>query len=344
VKAAKPPVANSGIERILVVDDDLGTLSLLKTRFSIDGFCVETAEDVAVALRTATIFQPTVVLTDLVMPGLDGLDLLKGLRRIAPTLPIVVLTGAAEPTAAQECYKRGACWYLTKPMSLDALVRLVRAAAHGLTVPRGQAQLKQFIRWLVQESKALGQLQAQISRAARSADAVLLMGNWQATRAAARLIHALSPRHLEDFLTVECQADTARTVEQIFGKEGPAGQKEEGDRVLLSALDLARGGTLHVDAIEKLPPDAQARLRAAVAKPSRRRVRLLLSTENIDDPPAHKNPPVERIRKNMYDQSILLPMMGGKDWGALCIIECVANQSLFLARLGACGRHTAEEK
>lgn len=333
---AKPPRANQSVVRLLLVDDDDTFLGFFAASLGTDGFSVATAGDGEVALSTVASFQPTIVLTDLVMPGLGGIEFLKRLRWIAPTVPVVVLTGHGDVYAAQECYKYGASCFLTKPIAPHTLARVMRAVAHGLADPRSQAQLKRFLRWLARGSKVLRPLQAQLLGAARSADSVLLIGDSQTTQAAARLIHALGPRHLMDFLTVRCQADISQTVERIFGKDKRA-SKQEGQMALLGALDLARGGTLHIDAIEMLPLDVQARLRANLGRPPHRQVRLLLSTESAGARSVNRGHRIERVHHDMYDRSILLPKIQGEDCGVMCLLESVANRCLLMARLAAAG-------
>ena len=121
----------AALGRVLVVDDEPQVVDMLRELLVELGYTVETAGHGAEALGRVPEFEPDVVLLDLQMPGLSGLQVLEQLRRGHPGLPVVIVTGNADADVARSTLARGAFDYLRKPFQFDVLARVVAAAAMG---------------------------------------------------------------------------------------------------------------------------------------------------------------------------------------------------------------------
>ena len=186
--------------RILVVDDEESSRKGLKTLLSNWGYEVQEAADGQEALEKATSFLPTVVITDLVMPTLDGLGLLKALQSDFPFATVIILTGHGTVETAVAALKQGAYDYLTKPVEIPRLRILVEKALEKGEALREVTILRRRLKevWgfgkLVGKSKAMQEVYRLIDLAAPTSASVLITGeSGTGKELVARSLHDLSP-------------------------------------------------------------------------------------------------------------------------------------------------------
>jgi DNA-binding NtrC family response regulator len=250
--------------QILVVDDDPDILTLLRLRLAQLGYAVRTAATGQEALSMLASEQPALVLLDLRLPRLSGLDVLKQLRQTTPELTVIVMTAYATVEKAVEAMKAGAYDFLTKPLTPGHLELVVQKALERQALERAQhilqAELDGKAQPLIGESPALRPVLGQARRAASSTATVLLLGeSGTGKEVFARTIHAWSPRRAQPFVVVNCAALSEELVaSDLFGHEKGAftgaHQRKPGK------LELAAGGTVFLDEVGELPPALQAKL------------------------------------------------------------------------------------
>jgi two-component system response regulator HydG len=251
--------------RLLVVDDDRDMREALGGLFSGDGHACEVAPDAAAALELVDARTFDVVICDVIMDGMGGLELLDRLRRTHPALPFIVITGKGDVGQAVDAIKRGAFEYVTKPCHVDRLRRAVAAALEGrrrpsesLRVappPANVGHLK-----LVGSGPAMRALQTTIDFLARSSAPVLVSGETGVGKElVARAIHARSERRDRPFVAVNTSAIPHELLEaELFGHvRGGFTGAVQGRKGLLTEAD---GGTLLLDEIGDMSFGLQAKL------------------------------------------------------------------------------------
>ena len=251
--------------RILVVDDEESSRKGLKALLSNWGYEVQEAADGQEALEKATSFLPTVVITDLVMPRLDGLGLLKALQSDFPFATVIILTGHGTVETAVAALKQGAYDYLTKPVEIPRLRILVEKALEKGEALREVTILRRRLKevWgfgkLVGKSKAMQEVYRLIDLAAPTSASVLITGeSGTGKELVARSLHDLSPRSKGPFVAVNCSAIPETLLEsEIFGHERGAFTGALERRA--GCFELANGGTLFLDEIAEMTPATQAK-------------------------------------------------------------------------------------
>ena len=279
----------------LVDDDEDLRLAQVQT-LRIAGFAVEPFASAAEALEGMTPDYPGVVLSDVRMPGMDGLELFDRLHGIDPELPVILLTGHADVPMAVSALKQGAYDFLSKPIGADALLAAVgRACQSRALVMENRALRRQARDEAAQDSPLIGQsavmahLRDSIDRLAQAGGDLWLTGpGGSGKTTVARLIHRQSPRRARAFVHVPCATlDEARFEAEFLGTEAQG-------RAPRSAglLEKAHRGTLYLDEIDSLNPALQARILAVIeagelwpagaAAPRALDLRVIASTR--DDP------------------------------------------------------------
>jgi DNA-binding NtrC family response regulator len=260
------PVAAARI-RVLVVDDEENQRAGLAKMIQSWGFAVETAFDGQDALEKLTLTPPQVLITDLMMPRMDGFELLKrlGSQNIQP--PTIVLTAFGNiETAVQTMHDLGAFWFLEKPIQPSALkVLLERAATQGRLADEAerlqrQLQYKGVLEDLVGTCASMQQVFSLIQQVAPSKAAVLVTGeSGTGKELVARAIHSLSPRRDGPFVAINCAALPETLMEsELFGHEKGAFTGAVERRA--GCFELAQNGTLLLDEIAEMPVATQAKL------------------------------------------------------------------------------------
>jgi two-component system response regulator FlrC len=248
--------------RLLVVDDDDGVRSYLVDALSLDGHSALAARGGAEAIAALQRESFEVVLTDLKMPGVDGMAVLAAAAEHAPDAPVIVLTAHGSVDSAVSAMKAGAFDFLQKPIQGPKVLRgLVRAALEAHTLRRRAEQAPStespLLSW---GDPTMGSVVQALDRVAATEATVLLQGeSGVGKEVAARAIHARSRRSSGLFVAVNCAALSDTLLEsELFGHEkgaftGAAARKR-------GKLELASGGTFFLDEVGELRPDLQARL------------------------------------------------------------------------------------
>jgi DNA-binding NtrC family response regulator len=251
--------------RILVADDEASSRKGLTSLLSSWGYEVQEAADGQEAVEKAASFHPIVVITDLVMPKLDGLEVLKALRDGLPFATVIILTGHGTVETAVAAVKQGAYDYLTKPVDIPRLRILIEKALEKGDTLREVTLLRRRLKevWgfgkLVGKSKAMQEVYRLIDLAAPTVAPVLIMGeSGTGKELVARGLHDLSSRSKGPFVAVNCSAIPETLLEsEIFGHEKGAFTGALERRA--GCFELAHGGTLFLDEIAEMSAATQAK-------------------------------------------------------------------------------------
>ena len=252
--------------RVLVVDDEPAELEGLARLVGRMGYEVETAASGEQALQLVEKFRPAVVVTDLVLPGMDGLDLLQQLKGSAQAPMVLLVTGYGTVEAAVEAMRRGAYDFVTKPFDPVRLeVLLQKAAAHGsltheVMLLRHQLRQKGTFGRLIGQSKAMQEVYRWIELSAPSTAPVLVYGeSGTGKELVAQGIHERSDRAGQPLVAVNCAAIPESLIEsELFGHERGAFTGATERRA--GCFELADGGTLFLDEIAEMAPAVQTKL------------------------------------------------------------------------------------
>ena len=256
--------------RVLIAEDDPTLRRILSSLLRDAGLEVEAAEDGQLALEAfsaARDAQPfDAVLSDISMPGLDGLELIEKLHVLDPALPVVFLTAYSSVDSAIQALRKGAYDYLTKPFQNEQLVRAVCNACASRALRRENAQLRREVRdafaprELVRSRPGLAALQAVVEKAAPTQASILIRGETGSGKeVVARALHQSSTRAEGPFLAINCAALPEALLEsELFGHE--AGAFTGAVKASVGLLRSAAGGTLFLDEIGELSPAVQAKL------------------------------------------------------------------------------------
>ena len=264
--------------RILVVDDDADTLLLLEEILTKEGYRVRTAEHAEAALSLASQEEPDVVVTDIQMPGMDGLALLAELQRRLPQTLVVLATAFGSLKTAVDGIKAGAFDYLGKPFVVDD-IRLVvrRAIEHKRVINENAAlreQLKERYRFdnFVGSSTGMIAVYKMIARVAQSDSTVLIQGeSGTGKELVARAIHANSTRSAGPFVAVDAGTLAESLLEsELFGHE--RGSFTGALTTKKGLLERAHSGTCFLDEIADISPTLQSKLLRVIQEHEIRRV------------------------------------------------------------------------
>jgi DNA-binding NtrC family response regulator len=248
---------------VLVVDDEANVRKVLGALLEQAGWTTTRAAAGEEALQLVRTADPDVVLTDLRMPGVDGLELLARLRADFPEIPVVLLTAHGSVDAAVEAMKRGAHDFLTKPFDKERVLAVVESAAgQAASVRRDfQGPLLPGARCgLIGDGPTMSAVKDLIERVAPSPATVLVTGpTGTGKELVAAALHALSDRADAPFVRLNCGALPENLVEsELFGHE--RGAFTGADRRKPGRFELADGGVLFLDEVGELPPAAQVKL------------------------------------------------------------------------------------
>ena len=253
------------LQRILVVDDESLAREYLGEAVTSLGYSAVSANEAEAALTMIEREQPDVVLTDLRMPGMDGVQLTQRIQERWPDLPVMLCTAHATVESAVDAMKYGARDVLLKPISMDSLdfalkrldreQRLVQENRYLREEARGAAPDE-----MVAASEAMGELLHAAARVARSKGTVLITGaSGTGKERVAHFIHAASERAEKPFIRVNCAALSEQLLEsELFGHE--RGAFTGADKQRLGRFELADGGTLLLDEVGEISPSMQAKL------------------------------------------------------------------------------------
>lgn len=251
--------------KILVVDDDSAHRLMLATLLDEWGYRVEEAPDGRAALDAIRARPVDLILMDMRMPNMDGIEATKAISGYNPAIPIVIMTAYSSVATAVDAVKSGAFDYLTKPIDFDALrLTLERALEHTRLREENERLRRQLAQFQVPEiigsSAAMQRLIEMIGLVAPTEATVLITGESGTGKGLiARAIHAHSSRAKKPLVEVNCAAIPESLVEsELFGHE--KGAFTGADRQRRGRFSLADGGTIFLDEIGDLPTSAQAKL------------------------------------------------------------------------------------
>src|SRR5512137_1269991 len=254
---------------VLIVDDDRANLETLARIFAKEGWAVAQAASGAEALEVVRRDRPDVVVTDLMMPGMGGEELLRAVKAIAPQIEVVLMTAFGTVEGAVAAMKEGAYDFITKPVKRHAIVKSVRLALERASLVAENRALRARLAELAPpdaDGGLLGTAPAfraaldTLRQVAPASATVLLQGeSGTGKELAARLLHDLSPRAAGPFLPVNCAAIPETILEsELFGYERGAftgaTQRKEG------RFQRAHGGTLFLDEVADMSPSVQVKL------------------------------------------------------------------------------------
>ena len=255
--------------KILVVDDEPEIRSLLAAVLQSKGYEVVTAADGEAALQQVPRERPAVILMDLTMPRMGGLDALPEIKRLDPELPVIICTAHADLATAVRAMKLGAYDYLTKPFDVELLALTLERALERNQLRSRIDELKRqgpgsSLAERMGGSSAIAQVIQQVSQVAESNFTVLVQGETGTGKElVARAIHHQSPRRQAPFVAVDCGAIPETLVEsELFGHERGAFTGAQAKRE--GHFQLAKGGTLFLDEIGNVPLATQAKLLRAL--------------------------------------------------------------------------------
>jgi DNA-binding NtrC family response regulator len=253
-------------DRILIVDDEVNARTALAELLREEGYAVETAADGFKALPKLEEFAPALLLTDLKMPGMDGLELMKKSLERDPECVVVVMTAYGAVDTAVKAMREGAADYLTKPVNLDELTLVLRRELERrrLRVEAGQLRERLHARHklanIIGSSPAMQRVFDTVLQVAPSRASVLLTGeSGTGKELIAAAIHEHSPRASGPFVKLHCAALAETLLEsELFGHErgsftGAAGRRD-------GRFQQADKGTLFLDEIGDITPSTQVKL------------------------------------------------------------------------------------
>jgi two-component system response regulator HydG len=254
--------------RILVVDDEPAARAGLKQLLRAEGHEVDLAPDGVAALEQIAEHPPDIVVTDLEMPRMGGLALLRDLHDRVVHLPVIVVTSAAEIRSAVDAMQAGATDYITKPVDVDELLLSIGRAIEHRDVRVENENLRRQLRQkhgeglqgLLGTSPAMQSVYRTARQVAPSRATVLVTGESGTGKGElARAIHALSPRADKPFVAVHCASLAESLLEsELFGHE--KGSFTGADRRRIGRFEQADGGTLFLDEIGEVPSSIQVKL------------------------------------------------------------------------------------
>src|SRR5207342_3117450 len=252
--------------KILIVDDDPDIVTMLEDRLQASDYGTVIARDGVQALEQVEQEAPHLMLLDLDLPRLTGLEVLKRLPKVRPAedLPVIVMTAHGSIDAAVEAMKVGAYDFLTKPLDKDHLLIVIRKALERDSLKRQVACLRSEVdsRYasIIGTSQKINAVIQDAQRAAKSDVSVLLLGeSGTGKELFARSIHQWSPRAAMPLVVLNCVALTETLLEnELFGHE--RGAFTGADRLQKGKLEMADGGTIFLDEIGDMSLPLQAKL------------------------------------------------------------------------------------
>jgi DNA-binding NtrC family response regulator len=298
-------------ERVLIVEDDSAARVGLEQLVRSLGFIADSAGDGEEALQKVTSFRPAIVITDLVMPRMDGLALLRALPTQGSDVTTLLLTAQGTVETAVEAMKEGAYDYLTKPIDIQRLKILLDKIVERLETMREVKALRRQLREhgtfgpLIGNSPEMRKIYQVVEQAAPTSASVLITGeSGTGKELVAQTLHQLSPRATFPFIAINCAAIPETLLEsEIFGHEkgaftGAADRRQ-------GCFELADRGTLFLDEIGEMTPATQVKLLRVLQERKFRRlggrteqsvdVRVIAAT-NID--------PVEAVQKGTLREDL----------------------------------------
>ena len=252
-------------DKVWIIDDDRSIRWVLEKALMQEGLIATTFEDGNLALARLAKEQPDAIISDIRMPGIDGLSLLTKIRLDHPNLPVIIMTAHSDLDSAVASYQGGAFEYLPKPFDIDKAVDLVRRAAQQATISIDVDAARRSIPELLGQAAAMQQVFRAVGRLSRSSMTVLITGeSGTGKELVAHALHRHSPRAGRPFIALNMAAIPKDLMEsELFGHEKGAftgaGAQRQG------RFEQANSGTLFLDEIGDMPLETQTRLLRVLA-------------------------------------------------------------------------------
>ncbi|MBU0463717.1 MAG: sigma-54 dependent transcriptional regulator [Proteobacteria bacterium] len=303
---------------VLIVDDEVTIIESLKGILSDDGFEVIHAYNGYEALKKIEAESPDIVLLDIWMPGMDGIETLKEIKKIAPNLPVVMITGHGTIESAVDATKSGAYDFLEKPLSIDKVMVTINNALNFRKLEEENIYLRKKSiekNSITGTSPAVQKLYGEIMSAAPSDASILITGeNGTGKELVARTIHQFSLRPEQPFIIINCAAIPKENLDsELFGHE--KGAFEEATSKNKGKFELASEGTLFLDEIGDMNINTQAKILRSLESKTFQRigggrtlhmdVRLIASSnKNLE-----KEIEAGNFRKDLYFRLNVIPIL-----------------------------------
>jgi two-component system, NtrC family, nitrogen regulation response regulator NtrX len=302
---------------LLIVDDEANTLASLSRAFRLAGHEATVCDNATKALDLAKAQHFDLILSDVVMPGKDGLSLLEELKSEGVPTPVVMMSGQAHIEMAVRATRLGALDFLEKPIATEKLLLTVENALRLQRLESENRQLKQRLgkHEIVWQGEAMRRVMAQLERVAASETRVCILGETGTGKElVARTLHERSPRASGPFVALNCAAVPAELIEsELFGHEKGsftgAGARHAGK------FEQAEHGTLFLDEIGDMPLPMQAKLlrvleegeveRVGGEKPVRVDVRVIVATHRDLEKQVHDG----KFRQDLFHRIYVFPLV-----------------------------------
>ncbi|MBI5396077.1 MAG: sigma-54-dependent Fis family transcriptional regulator [Verrucomicrobia bacterium] len=289
---------------LLVVEDVASEREILSEHLTVAGYHVSTARDGQEALEKFQNERIDLVISDLRLPDISGVEIMRAVKDIDPRVPVIIVTAYGSIEGAVEAMRRDAYSYVTKPLDVDQLKMDIARALQNRILAEEVQQLREQLRTryrfegIVGTSKQMQEVLSQVARVAPTRATVLITGETGTGKElVARAIHFNSPRAEKPFVAVACGAIPQTLMEsELFGHE--RGAFTGADRLRVGRFEQSDGGTILLDEIHTLPLAAQAKLlrvlqertfeRVGSSQPMTVDIRVLAATnQNLEEAVAH---------------------------------------------------------
>ncbi|MBN2565549.1 MAG: sigma-54-dependent Fis family transcriptional regulator [Candidatus Eisenbacteria bacterium] len=305
--------------RILIIDDEDSIRDYLSMMLEREGYAVSASEDGKKALRLNAKDDFDVVITDIQLPGMSGIEILSALRESDPTVPVIIITGHASQESAIEALNIGAFYYLLKPVSNEELKQVVRNALEMRRLRNENDELERALhgtggREMVGESTEMTSVYDLIDRVARTSSTVLLHGeSGTGKELVARAIHSRSARSEKRFVSINCGALPETLLEsELFGHVKGSFTGAVKDKRGLFVV--AEGGTFFLDEVSETSTAIQVKLLRVLqerevvpvggTKPTKVDVRVIAATNADLERAIHEG----RFRADLYYRLNVIPI------------------------------------
>ena len=254
-------------QKVWIVDDDKSIRWVLEKALTKESVSITSFADPEKVLQQIESVHPDVIISDIRMPGMDGIVLLERIKEIAPEVPVIIMTAYSDLDRAVSAFREGAFEYLSKPFDVDEVVGLVKRAIQekesiNIDIPVKQ---KMDVEEIIGSAPAMQEVFRAIARLSNSNLTVLITGeSGTGKELVAGALHRHSPRSNQPFIALNTAAFTRELLEsELFGHEKGAFTGAAGQRI--GRFEQANGGTLFLDEIGDMPAELQTRLLRVLA-------------------------------------------------------------------------------
>lgn len=248
--------------KILIIDDERSIRNSLKEIFCDEGYDVDVAEDGIIGLEMVQKERYNVILCDIKMPGMDGIEVLDKMKNEGVDSEIIMISGHGDIDTAVECMRKGAFDYIQKPLDLNRILITIKNATDHVSLVRENKALKKKVYGvdMIGDSEPMRQIRMMIAKVAPTEARVLITGpNGSGKELVARNLHQQSDRSAMPFIEVNCAAIPSELIEsELFGHE--KGSFTSAIKQHKGKFEQADGGTLFLDEIGDMSLAAQAKV------------------------------------------------------------------------------------